>query len=115
MRFDKKLPTHAVRYLWAPLALSAELSWPGSTLSKPPLISKNRDETLDPSLWRRRTSCARVAVASKVERPGREPVWWGYSSPICLARRERREVVTCSSILERVSSKTLTLKEAGVS
>jgi len=26
MRLVRKLPTHAVRYLWAPLALSAEVS-----------------------------------------------------------------------------------------
>jgi len=75
MRLVRKLPTHAVRYLWAPLARSADVSWPGLTLWKPPLMSRNKDETLDPSLWRRRTSCERVDVASKVERPGRDPVW----------------------------------------
>jgi len=115
MRLVRKQPTHAMRYLWAPLARSADMSWPGSTLSKPPLMSRNKDETLDPSLWRRRISCVRVDVASKVERPRRDPVWWGCSRPTCLARRERREAVTHSSILERVSSKTMTLKEAGVS
>jgi len=38
----RKLPTDAVRYLWAPLAHSADVSWPGWTLSKPPLMSRNK-------------------------------------------------------------------------
>ena len=62
MRLIRKLPTHAVRYLWAPLARSADASWPGSTLLKPPLISRKRDETLEPSLWRWPTSWVRVDV-----------------------------------------------------
>jgi len=53
MRLVRKLPTHAVRYLWAPLAQSADVSWLGSTLSKPPLMSRKRDDTLEPSLWGR--------------------------------------------------------------
>jgi len=73
MQLVRKLPTHATGYLWAPLARSADVSWPGSTLSNPPLMSRKREETLDPSLWRSRTLWARVEVASKVERPGRDP------------------------------------------
>jgi len=46
MRLVRKLPTHAVRFLWAPLARSADVSWPGLTVSKPPLMSRKRDETL---------------------------------------------------------------------
>jgi len=78
-------------------------------------MSRNREETFEPSLWRRRTSWVRVAVASKVERPGRDPVWWGWSRPKCLARRERQDAVASFKILERVSSRTMTLKEAGES
>ena len=102
-------------YLCAPLALSAAVRWDGSTLSKPPLMSRKREETLRSSRWKRRTSWASVAGASKVDRPGREPVWWGWRRPQDLARRERREVVTLSTILERVSRRTMTLKEAGES
>ena len=54
-------------------------------------------------------------MASKVERPGREPVWWGWRREQDLATRERREAVTRSTILERVSRRTMTLKEAGES
>jgi len=46
MRLVRKLPTHAQRYLWAPLAQSADVSWPTSTLFKPPLMSRKRDQTL---------------------------------------------------------------------
>ena len=56
-----------------------------------------------------------MAVASKVERPGREPVWWRWSKPRDLAKRARREAVTRSRTLERVSRSTMTLKEAGES
>ena len=111
----RKLPTQATTYLRTPLALSAAVSWDGSTLSKPPLISRKREETLRSRRWKRRTSWARVAVASNVERPGREPVWWGWRRLQDLARRERREAVTRSTILERVSRRTMTLKEAGES
>jgi len=75
MRLVRKLPTHAVRYLWAPFPRSADVSWPGSTLSNPPFMSRKIDETLEPTLWRRPTSWVRVNMASKVERPGRDPVW----------------------------------------
>ena len=73
-RLVRKLPTHETMYLWVPLALSAEVSWAGSKLLKPPLMSRKREETLRSSHWKRRTLWASVAVASKVERPGREPV-----------------------------------------
>jgi len=46
MQWVRKLPTHAVRYLWAPLARSADMSWARSTLSKLPLMSRKGDETL---------------------------------------------------------------------
>ena len=102
-------------YLLVPLALSAAVSWDRSTVSKPPLMARKREETLRSSSRKRVTSRGSVAVVSKVERQGREPVWWGWRRPQDLARRERREAVTLCTILERVSRKTITLKEAGES
>ena len=114
-RLVRKLPTQATMYLCTPLALSAAVSCEGSTLSKPPLMSRKREETFRSRRWRRQTSWVRVAVASKVERPRREPVWWGWRMLQDLAMRERREAVIRSTILERVSRSTMTLKEAGES
>ena len=74
-RLERKLLTHETMYLCTPLALRAAVSWDGSTLSKPPLTSRKREETFRSRRWKRRTSWERVAVVSKVERPGREPVW----------------------------------------
>ena len=65
----RKLPAHETLYLCVPLALRAAVSWDGSTLSNPPLISRNREETLRSSRWMMRISWARVTVASMVERP----------------------------------------------
>ena len=42
----RKLLTHETTYLCAPLPLSAAVSWDRSTLSKPPLMSRKREETL---------------------------------------------------------------------
>ena len=78
-------------------------------------MSRKRDETLRSRRWKRWTLWVSVAVASKVDNPGREPVWCGWRRPQDLVRRERREAVTLSTILERVSSRTMTLKETGES
>ena len=56
LRLVRKLPTHEMMYVWVPLALGAEVSWAESTLSKPPLMSRKREETLRSSRWNRRTS-----------------------------------------------------------
>ena len=45
----------------------------GLTLSKPPLISRKKVETLSLGLYRILTSCARERQASEVRRPGSEP------------------------------------------
>ena len=112
---ERKLPIHAIKYLWAPLALRNDVSWAGSTLSKPPLISRKSEEVLRPRRWKRRTSWEREAVTSKVDRPASEPVWLGWIMPSDLARRARREATILSRILETVSRRTMTLKEAGLS
>ena len=112
---ERKLPIHEVKYLWAPLALRNEVSWAGSTLSKPHLMSRKREEVLRPRHWKRRSSWEREAVASKVDKPAREPVWLGWIMPSDLAKRARREATILSRILETVSRKTMTLKEAGLS
>ena len=44
-----------------------------STLSKPPLMSRNRDETLRAGRCRVRTVSVRVVHASNEESEGREP------------------------------------------
>src|ERR1700743_2775231 len=111
----RKLPIQEVRYLWAPLALRAEVSCEGSTLSKPPLMSRKREEDLRPRRWKTRTSWEREAVASKVERPASHPVWVGWISPRDLARKARREATILSRIFDTVSRRTLTLNEAGLS
>jgi len=43
------------------------------TLSKPPLTSRKRVDTLKEAAWSRRSSWVRVATASKQPRPAREP------------------------------------------
>ena len=111
----RKLPIHEVMYLWAPLALRADVSWGGSTLSKPPLVSRKREEDLRPVRWKTRTSWEREAVASKVDRPESDLVWLGWIRPRDLARRARREATIFSSILDTVSGRAMALKEAGLS
>ena len=70
-----------------------------STLSKPPLMSTNRDETL--KAWRCRvTLSVRAVHASKEESEGREPHWFWWRRPTCLAMVERREATILSRILE---------------
>ena len=110
-----KLPIQEVRYLWAPLALGDDVSWAGSMLSKPPLMSRKRKEDLRPKRWKTRTSWEREAVALKVDKPAREPVWLGWMRPRDLAKRARREATILSRTLDTVSRRTMTLKEAGLS
>src|ERR1700761_6225867 len=111
----RKLPIQEVRYLWAPFALRAEVSWEGSTLSKPPFMSRKSEEDLRPRRWKTRTSWVREAVASKVERPASDPVWLGWMRPRDLARRARREATILSRTFDTVLRETMALKEAGLS
>ena len=57
----------------------------------------------------------RVAAASEVLRPGREPHWFGWSRPACLAREVSVTVRMRSRIFEMVLRRTMIRKEAGVS
>ena len=73
-----------------------------STLSKPPLISRNSDETLRAGRCRVRTVSVRAVHASKEESEGREPHWFRWRRPTHLAMAERREATILSRILEMV-------------
>jgi len=61
------------RYGLTPFALSMPQSVEGLTLSKPPLISRNRVEIFLLSICRVLTSCERVVQASATDKPAREP------------------------------------------
>ena len=73
-----------------------------STLSKPPLMSRNSEETS----WAERcnvwTVSMRAAQASKEESEGREPHWLRWRRPTYLATGEKREATIFSKILEMV-------------
>ena len=60
-------------------------------------------------------SWVRVATASEVLRPGREPHWFGWSRPAFLAREVSLTVRMRSRIFETVLRRTIMRKEAGVS
>ena len=85
------------------------------TLSKPAFMSRKRVETFRRGLWRVPTSWVRVATASEVLRPGREPYWLGWSRPACLAREVSLTMRMRSRIFEMVLRRTMIRKEAGVS
>ena len=85
------------------------------TLSKPVFISRKRVDTFRRGLWRVLTSWTRVATASEVLSPGREPHWLGWSRPASLAREVSLTVRMRSRIFETVLRRTMIQKEAGVS
>ena len=92
-----------------------DLSLEALTLSKPALMSRKRIETAHRGHWRMRTSWIRVAQASEVLSPGREPHWLEWRRPALRASSETLTVMTLSSILEMVLRRTIMLKDAGVS
>ena len=73
-----------------------------STLSKPPLISRKREEALSPGHWRVLTVSTKERQASKEDKAGREPHWLRWISPRVLASSARRYATTHSRILEMV-------------
>ena len=72
------------------------------TLSKPAFMSRKRVDTFERGLCRVLTSWVRVATASEVLRPGREPHWFGWSRPACLAIEVSLTVRMRSRIFETV-------------
>ena len=72
-------------------------------------------ETFFPAIWRVFTSWISVVVASEVDKPAREPHWWGLRRPARRATHESLEFMILSRILENVCSSTMTRKEDGES
>lgn len=71
-----------------PFSLSMPVRTPGSTLSKPSLMSRRRVEALSFSLCAVATSWVRAAAVWNELTPGREPHWFGCSRPSSLACRQ---------------------------
>ena len=86
-----------------------------STLSKPPLMLRNRDETLGAGRCRVRTVSVRAVHEWKEESEGREPHWWRWRRPTYLAMAERQEATILSRILEMVWRRTMMRIEDGES
>ena len=78
-----------------------------ATLSKPPLMSRNSDETLRAGRCRVRTVSVRSVQASNEDREGREPHWLRWRRLTYLAMAERREATILSRILEMVWRRTI--------
>ena len=92
-----------------------DLSLEALTLSKPALISRKSVETAHRGRCRMRISWIRVAQASEVLSPGREPHWLWWRRPALRAMSESLTVMTLYSILETVLRRTIMRKDAGVS
>ena len=84
-------------------------------MSKPPLMSRKRVETLCRSLRWDSTCCWSTRAASVVDLPGSEPHCKGFSRLVDRAWAARRDVTILSKIFERVLRRTMTLNEAGLS
>ena len=92
-----------------------EQSKAGSTLWKPPFMSRKREETFSPGLWSVFTVCDSVVTASKVLRPGREPVCPIERRPDALDISDSLDAIILSRIFDTVWRRTMTLNEAGES
>ena len=114
-RSEKKEVTQSVMYEGMFPARRRDLSFDALTLSKPAFMSSKRVETAHRGRWRVRTSWMRVAHASEVLGPGREPHWLGWRRPARRARVKSRTVMILSSILQTVLRRTIKRKDAGVS
>ena len=75
-RWDKKDRIHATRYPGVPFEERNDVKIEESTLSKPPLISRERQEALSPGHWRVRTVSTRERQASNEDKAGNEPHWF---------------------------------------
>ena len=73
-----------------------------STLSQPPLMSRNSDGTLKARGCKVRTVSVRAVHASNEESEGREPHWLPWRRPMYLAMAEMREATILSRILDMV-------------
>src|ERR1700761_1064240 len=91
-RSDRKDVTQSTMYEGMLLRRSRALSVEALTLSKPALMSRKRVDTAHRGRWRVRTSWIKVAHASEVLNPGREPHWFGWMRLAFRARAETLKV-----------------------
>jgi len=84
-----------------------------STLSKPALMSKNREDTFRLDLCRVFTSFITVRQESYVLSQLRERHWLGWIRPLEKASRRRRAAIIVSRIFESVRRRTMILNEEG--
>jgi len=112
---DREDLVQDTRYGLRPLALSMPQRVVRLTLSKPPFMSRNREETFLPAIWRGFTSWVWVVTESEAERPASEPYWWGLRRPVALTMQESLEFIILSRIFEKVWSRNMTRKDEGES
>src|SRR5205807_2237352 len=110
---NRKDRTHESKSVGMPLERRRAVREAAEILSKPPLMSRKREDTLVLGRWYDLTSCTREAEASKVLSPAREPHWLVWRRPTVLARSERRVATMRSRIFETVSRRTIMRKDAG--
>ena len=94
------------------MAMTLALRVEALTLSKPALMSRKREDTFNPGLWRTFTSGVRARQASEELSPGREPQWLRWTRPLNLAMAESLTFITRLWILEMVLRSTIMQKEA---
>src|ERR1700761_6657820 len=109
-RSERKEVTQSTMYegmfFWRSMVLSVE----ALTLLKPALMFRKRVETAHRGRWRVRTSWIKVAHASEVLSPGREPHWFEWRRLVFRARAESLTAITLSIILEMVLRRTIMRK-----
>jgi len=111
LRSRKNDATQETRYRGIAPSLRMRARVGLSTLSKPALMSRNREDTFRRGLCRVFTSFMRVRQVSYVLSPEREPLWLGWIRPLDWAARRRPVATILSRIVETIRRRTIILNE----
>jgi hypothetical protein len=112
-RFCRKNTVQAVRYLGVLQECKRFLRIRTFMLSKPPLMSRKRVDTMYSAAWSVCMSFSREVTVSAAEILAREMHWFGLMSPEDLSYIANFEVAMRSMIFEMVCRRTIMRNEAG--